>query len=79
MKIINFNKSKLTKENIFKFLKDATNKGLIINLLCLMILIVVIFLVPNIWLKLGIYYICWFIIIRFYDKVVNFLFRDICK
>lgn len=71
------NKEKVTKENIYKFLKDNTNKGLVINLICLFILVIVVFTVPNIWLKLGIYYLCWFLIVKFYDKVVNFLFRDI--
>lgn len=71
------NKEKLTKENIYKFLIDTQNKGLIINFLCLLILVIVIFTVPNLFVKLGIYYICWFLIVKFYDKAIKYLFRDI--
>lgn len=54
MKKLKINKEKLTKENLYKFLKNNENKGLIISLLCLFILIIVVFLVPNLWLKLVI-------------------------
>lgn len=79
MKKLKINKEKLTKENLYKFLKNNENKGLIISLLCLFILIIVVFLVPNLWLKLVIYYICWYVIVKTYDKVVDFLFRNYCK
>lgn len=79
MRKFNINKEKMTKENVYKFLKDNTNKGLIINLLCLFILIIVLWLVPNIWLKFLIYYLLWFIILKTYDKVVDLLFRRHCK
>ncbi len=71
------NKEKLTKENLYKFLVDNVNKGLIINLLCLLAFVVICIFVPHFWLKLAIYYVFWFVLIKIYDKAVNFLFRDV--
>lgn len=71
------NKEKITKENIYKFIIDKENKSLITTFLCFLGMILIFIFVPHFWLKLVIYYIFYFILIKFYDKAVNFLFRDI--
>lgn len=71
------NNEKLTKENLYIFLMDFGNRGLIINLLCLIAMVLIFAFVPNMWLKLLLYYAFWFAVVKTYDKVVDFIFNKI--
>lgn len=70
-------KEKLTKENLYKFLKDNNNKNLIITLFLIAFLILFLLFVKNMWVQLILYYLSYYILKKYYDKVVDYLFRDI--
>lgn len=72
-----FKKEKLTKENLYKFLKDNNNKNLIITLFLIAFLILFLLFVKNMWVQLILYYLSYYILKKYYDKVVDYLFRDI--
>ena len=73
------NKRKVTKEDVYKFLLDKENKGIIVSFSCFIVLVLIMLLGNSIHflLKLLLYYIFYAVIIKKYDKIVNFLFRNI--
>lgn len=70
-------KSKFTKENWYKFLTDRTNKLLVINFLSIVSLFLCVLFISNFVMKLLVYYILYLIIVKYYDKVINVLFKKV--
>ena len=75
----NRRKKKINKENIYKFVVDKENKPLILTFLCFLGMLVIFTIISNLWIKIGIYYLFYMIVVKCYDKAVNLIFRDILK
>ena len=73
------NRRKVKKEDIYNFLIDKENKSLIIAFSSFIVLVLIMTLGSslNFFLKLLLYYVFYAVFLKKYDKVVNFLFRDI--
>lgn len=69
------NRRKVEKIEIYKFMVDSENKNLIQTFLAFLGMIFIFAVVPNFWLKLLVYYIYYFLVIKKYDQVVDYLFR----
>ena len=73
------NKEKITKANIYNFMVDKENKSLIIAFLSFLGMIVIFSVISGLWQKIILYYLFYVLVVKKYDKAVNFLFKDKLK
>lgn len=73
------NKEKITKQNLYKFMTDKENKALIIAFLSFLGMIIIFSVISGLWQKIILYYLFYVLVVKKYDKAVNFLLKDKLK
>lgn len=73
------NKEKITKTNIYNFMIDKENKTLIISFLSFLGMIIIFSIISGLWQKILVYYLYYVLVVKKYDKAVNFLLNDKLK
>ena len=69
----------IKRQKLYNFLKDKTNKSAIVILLTLFIYFLLCKIVHNLVVRIVSYFVVYYILSYFYDKTMNYLFRDFCK